>query len=453
MANLSGDHSLPTSFSSRLVRLGQRKLVQHSDAIVSLAVRGAGVVAGFAVTFMIGRMLGAAANGQFALVSQTAMFLAVVGLAGLDVGVVRHFARAVADKVPLTPGTVAKVWLLGLGLMSAIALALWLGGDAAMAAMFGAMVPRELVVILGVLLLARGGVQLLGGLLRSQHRFALGQAVAALAIPAASALALALGLARTVADALWAGAAGGLLAIVISLWAMRRHVANGPGALDIPLRAVMGSSVPLWGVGIASNIGDWYGLAVAASMLGASEAGLYRVAVQIAAILQIISIALFSVYSAKISTAYHAHDTAQVALLARSAVRLSTLAATPAALLLLAGSGLVLEQIGTEFVPALPLVYILVIGQLAFTLTGPCGLVLAMSGNERINLAITLGGTALLLICVPLAASRGGAEGIALCIAAVMLLRNIVAYVIVQRKLGINIWAGTARPRGVERGA
>lgn len=436
--------------AARLTQDVSRKLHQHSAAILSLAIRAAGVLAGFAVTYMIGRSMGAAATGQFALVNQTALFLGVVGLVGLDVGVVRHFAKTRATDAPLALTAFVRVCALGLGFMVLIGLALWLAGDLAWMPLFGDIVPRDLLAVLCLLLLARGGTQLFGGLLRSQHRFSIGQIIAALAIPAASALALASGVARTVEEALWAAVIGGLAALLIGMVAMARHVGRGENAVDVPVRTMLASSLPLWGVGIANNIGDWYGLAIAAGMLGAAEAGFYRVAVQIASVLQIISVALFAVYSAKISTANHAGDPAQVALLARSAVRLSTAAALPAALLLLAGSGFVLAQIGEEFTAALPLVYILVIGQLAFTLTGPCGLVLAMSGHERINLAITLGGTGLLLACVPFAADYAGLEGIAVCISAIMLLRNIVAYAVVRHKLGINIWAGTARAEAKE---
>jgi O-antigen/teichoic acid export membrane protein len=438
------DVSLPRSV--HLARLIGRKTAQHATAIIALAVRAAAVLAGFAVTFLIGNQLGAAANGQFALVSQTAAFLAVVGLLGLDVSVVRHFAKAAATKARIALAAFWQVTGLGLGLMVVIAAVLWLGGDFIWSALFGDAVPRAMLLVLCILLVGRGGTQLLGGLLRSQHRFTLGQIIAALTIPATTAIALISGAATSVEDALWAAAFGGLGSILIGAIVMQRHVGRGPEALTIPLRPVLASSLPLWGVGIALNIGEWYGLTVAAQMLGAEDAGLYRVAVQIAATLQIISIALFSIYSAKISTAFHAGDTRQVALLARSAVRVSTAASLPLVIALVVGSEFLLGQIGTEFLPALPLVFILIAGQLAQTLTGPCGLVLAMSGNERTNLAITVSSTVLLLLSVPVAAYFAGLAGIAACISVLMLLRNILAYVVVRRKLGISIWAGTVRP-------
>jgi O-antigen/teichoic acid export membrane protein len=428
-----------------LLGFGLKTLRTKRDVLIALAIRAGSVLAGFAVTFLIGNRFGPAGNGQFALVTQTAIFFAVVGLLGLDVSVVRHFAKAVATKTRIQLLALLQVTGLGLGLMVAISLALWLGGEWIWSSLFGDAVPREMLLVMCILLVSRGGTTLFGGLLRSQHRFALGQFIASLTIPMVTATALITGFADSLNSALWATAFAGVGSILIGALAMSRHVGRGPEALAIPLRPVLASALPLWGVGIAMHIGDWYGLAVAAQMLSAADAGLYRVAVQLAATLQIVSIALFSVYSAKISTAFHAGNTRQVALLARSAVRMSTAASLPMVLALLVGSEFILNQIGPEFAPALPIVYILIAGQVAQTVTGPCGLVLAMSGNEKINLAITLTSTALLLLCVPAAAYFAGLPGIAICVSALMLLRNLLAYTVVRRKLGISIWAGTVR--------
>lgn len=427
---------------SRLTGLVLHTLGTKRDVLTALAIRAGSVLAGFAVTFLIGQRFGPAGNGQFALVTQTAIFFAVVGLLGLDISVVRHFAKAVVNRKRLQLATLLQVTGLGLGLMIAISLALWLGGDWAWARLFGDTVPREMLLVLCVLVIGRGGASLFGGMLRSQHRFALGQLIASFTIPLTTVLALVTGLATSLNGILWATAWGGLGSMLIGALAMSRHVGQGAQSLAVPLRPVLSSALPLWGVGMAMHVGDWYGLAVAAQMLGAADAGLYRVAVQLATTIQIISVALFSVYSAKISTAFHGGDMRQVAMLARSAVRMSTAASLPLVLALIIGSEFVLGQIGPEFTPALPIVFILIAGQVAQTVTGPCGLVLAMSGHERINLAITLASTALLLACVPAAAWLAGLPGIAVCVSVLMLLRNLAAYVIVRRRLGISIWAG-----------
>lgn len=417
-------------------------LARNRDVVLALGVRGMAVLAAFAVTYIIGHEFGAAATGQYALVTQTAMFLAIVGLIGLDVSVVRHFAKAVANKARIALASLLRVLGAGFGMMAVIAVILWLGGEWVWQTLFGDTVPTALLPVLCLLLIGRGGVQLLGGLLRSQHRFTLGQGIAALAIPGVTALTLILGIANSVEDALWVSAFAGLLAVAVGLIAMIPHVSRKPGALDIRLAVVLASSLPLWGAGLAQVIGDWYGLAVAAQVFGASEAGLFRVSVQIAAVLQIVSSALQSVYSAKISTAFHAENRQLAAQIARSSVRFSTVLAIPIVVIILAGGELLLEQIGPEFSAAMPILIVMVIGQLLLTLSGPCGMVLAMSGNERVNLAISLISVTLLLVLVPLAALQGGLIGMAICIATVLTFRNLLAYAYLRYRVGISVWSG-----------
>lgn len=432
---------------SRLRTTTQRGLKHNIVILAALGVRGGAVAAGFAVTYLIGSNLGAAATGQFALVSQTALFLSVVALLGLNVSIVRHFTKAVAEKVPLALGSALRVAALGFGLMLLVSLILWLGDDSIWKPLFGDSVPRTMLVVLCVLLIARGGVQLLGGLLRSQHNFTIGQAITVLFIPCVTAVALASGFVETVHGALWAAALGGLASIILGSLVMIRHVGWGADALRIRLSTVVASSLPLWGVGIAQNIGDWYSLAVAAQMLSTADAGLYRVGVQIAMALQIVSTALFSVYSPQISAAFHAGDRASAASIANSAFKVSSGIAVPVAIALLFAGEFILAQFGPEFEAAWPVLVILVCGQVAATLAGPSGVVLAMSGNERINLAITIIYTALVLVSVPIAAHFAGLAGIALSMSLALLARNLTAFYFVRSREGINVWTGRVADR------
>lgn len=422
-----------------------RELRKNTAVLVSLGVRGAAVVAGFAVTYLIGHNLGPAATGQYALITQTALFLAIVGLLGLDVSVVRHFARSVAQGSRLAFGSLIRVTWTSLGLMVAIAAVMWLGGEIVWGWLFADAAPPEMLIVLCVLIVGRGGTRLFGALLRSQHMFALGQVVPALIIPAVTAIALAFGLVDSVEGALWATAVGGIFALLVGALFVFGKSSAKSDAVSISMRAVFASSLPLWGVGIAQNIADWYGLAVAAQMLGAADAGLYRASMQIAAVLQVATIALFSVYSAKISTAFHAQDKQEAASLAAAAVRFSALLVIPAGLVLALGGGFLLGQIGPEFAVAYPVLVVLVVGQVMVALTGPCGLVLAMAGHEKINLTITLVSTTLLLVLVPVFAHFWGLMGLAICISVATLGRNLAAYFLVYRLEGIQVWRGKVR--------
>jgi O-antigen/teichoic acid export membrane protein len=418
------------------------KLRQHMVSLVALAIRVASVIAGFAVTYIIGRTLGPEATGQFAVVSQTAVFLATAGVLGLDISVVRHFSKAVADKTAMALRTILPVVGAALGLMVLISAMIWLGGETFWAGMFGSNMPTEYLPVLCVLLIGRGGAQLYGGLLRSQHRFHLSQIVTSLLVPALTALALLAGWVTDLDGALWASAIAATLSLLLGVVGMAPHISRSGDGLEVGLRPILQSSLPLWGVGVAMVINDWYGLYIASTMLSLADAGLYRVAVQIAAVMQVVAATIFTIYSAQISTAYHAQDRRKVALLARSALRVSAAVTIPMAIAMVAAGPFLLDFIGPEFSAAIATMYILIAGQVAYTLFGQPGLVLAMAGKERLNLIVAVLGTLLLLVAAPVGASLAGLEGIAIAISLAMVARVGIIYLIVLRTLRIDIWRG-----------
>lgn len=442
MTKPAGPEKNLREMARRLINLFLFKARYHTSTLLALIVRAASVIAAFAVTYLLGHQLGPEATGQYALVNQTAIFLAAIGLVGLDVSVVRHFSKAMAEKLPLTLRSLVRVLATGLGMLGAVIVVLWLGGDFAWDWLFGGTVPQQLFWTLCALSLARAGGQLLAGLLRSQGHTTMSQTFAALVIPAGTAAFLILGLADDVASALWAGALVGVGSIVIGIAMMARHVGHGTNVVDIPLGPVLKSSLPLWGVGISMNLNQWYILYVAAQLFSAADVGLIRVSVQIASLLQIIGTTIFSVYSASISAAFHAQDPGKAARLARTAVRVSMAAAVPFTLAILFGGEFLLGLIGPEFVTALPLLWIMTIGNLAFVFFGPAGLVLAMSGKERANLAITVSGTAALLVCLPIAGRLWGLQGMTACMVVISILRYCAANVMVRYMLKLSIWRG-----------
>lgn len=101
----------------------------------------------------------------------------------------------------------------------------------------------------------------------------------------------------------------------------------------------------------------------------------------------------------------------RVARLAGSATGLSAFFCLPVAVLIFVFAGPVLDLFGPEFHQATTVLRVVVVGQAIYTMTGPSGLILAMTGHERTNLIQTIGSTAILLISAPLAARYGGIWG------------------------------------------
>lgn len=411
-------------------------------SLVSLAIRGASVAAGFGVTLLIGRLFGPEANGHYALITQTGMFLSVVAVGGVDLAITREFSASVARGVPVRTGSFLRV--VGYTMLIALALAalLVLGGRPLLTLLFNGNVPANGLTVLMMIMLSRALTRTLGAVLRSQRDYSWGQSVEVLLIPATVLILIGLGWARDVEQVLWMTAFAGLTVGVLAFLTCLRHVARTDGAHQVPMTRILKVAVPLWGVAIFLNIADWYGLATVSHMLGVYSAGLYRVAAQVASVLSIITMGLFSIFSPQFAEAYAREDMPRVASLAASATRLSTVFAFPLAVLLFVFAEPVLGLFGPEFVAGAGVLRIIVVGQAMFTITGPAGLLLAMTGHERVNLMITVVSTGLLLIAAPLAGKLAGLDGIATGLALVMMGRNLASVYFVRRLHGINVITG-----------
>lgn len=418
-----------------------RSLWHHLPSLASLATRVAGVGAAFLVMIFIGRWYGPEANGQYAIVTQTAMFLSVVAVGGLDLAVTREFSRSIALKVQVARAAFLRVtgqaMLVALVVMGLVGL-----GGSELLQLVGASVPQSAIVVLCLVLLARAFTRITAAMLRSQRDYVLGQAIELLFIPVFTIAIIFAAGARSVMDILWATAAAGLLSAAIGLVASLRHTSARPEALQISGKTVFATALPLWGVAVLSNFAEWYGLATVSAINGLYDAGLFRVAAQFASLLSIVALGLFGVFTAQISAAFHAGDKQRVARLSVSATRLSTALVLPAGIAMLVFADPLLRLVGPEFGEAVPLLRVLLIGQIIYTITGPSGLVLATAGHGRINFWLNLSTTVAMLALAPFAASRFGAIGVATAVSSVLVARNLATLFAVRTLEGINPMTG-----------
>ncbi|MEO8723325.1 MAG: oligosaccharide flippase family protein [Sphingobium sp.] len=414
----------------------------HFHSIASLVIRGLSVLAGFGVTYYIGHYLGPAANGQYALIAQTAMFLSVVAVGGIDLAVVKEFSAGVAKKLPLNRRTFFATTSYSMTFAIAIIAFLLLGGAPLLARISKDVVPDNLLVVLCVMLLARTLTRLMSAVLRSQRDYILGQTVEVLFIPGFVLLAIMTGLIRTLDELLWCTAVGGIISGIIGVVASLRFTRTQGETHTASMRGILKMAGPLWGVAIALNIADWYSLATVAAVLGMFEAGIYRVALQMGSMLSIVSMGLYGVFSAQIGVAFAAQDKPEVARLARSATMLSLVMIMPATILLFLFARPILSIVGPEFAQGATILRIMVVGQAIYTITGPSGLVLALTGHERVNLLITTVSTVSLLIVAPVAAHLAGLIGITLYVALILVGRNIASLYAMKKLEGINCITG-----------
>ena len=431
-------------------------MLQHLPSLASIAVRGLSVLAGFGISWWLGHHFGPAANGHYALVTQTAMFLSVIAVGGLDLAIVREFSRTVALGQPLSRSSLSKLVLASLGLAAVLAAGVVAIGGDRLDGWLGDHLPAASLMTLIVLLAVRAVTRVTSAVLRSQKRYVSGQVVEVLLIPGLVLLLLLAGEVVSLNRLLIATAAVGVLVALGGMGVALSVTRSGPDAVRIPLLDTARTAGPLWGVALALNLGDWYGLAVVAAREGVFDAGLYRVALQIATALAIVSMGLFGVYAPRIGAAFAANDLDAVGRLTRTATRLSVVLMLPAAAVLVVAAEPILRLLGPDFALAAQTLRILAVGQAVYTATGPAGLTLAMAGHGRVNLMITGISVVGLLVLAPLGSALGGLEGVAIAVSVLLIGRNLASLLAVRHLIGVNVLTGrvgTPRARWAEVGA
>lgn len=414
----------------------------HFQSLASIGIRGLSVIAGFLITFFLGHSYGPLANGQYALIAQTAMFLSIVAVGGMDLAVMRQFSATIAFGIPLGRRSLMRALVYSLAAGLIIVVALIVIGPTTLGVLFHGKLPQDAVLLVSVLLMARTTTRLTAAVLRSQEAHLIAQSIEVLVIPATVALLLALHLVAGLQPTLVATAITGLLAACYGVWRCLRFTAVGERALDVALPVMLRSSLPLWATAIALNIADWYSLATAATTLGVYEAGLFRVAFQVGGALSFSAMGMYNVFTARISAAVAVGDVQRVARLGRAATRLALVLLAPVVVGLLLLADPLLGLIGHEFKSAAMLLRIIVFGQVLYIATGPAGLVLAMTGHERLNLVNSLFVTGGLLVAAPLAAHHYGLFGLAIATACVPFAGNIANLLTVYRLEKINVVTG-----------
>lgn len=419
-------------------------LTENRAALAALVVRGAGVVAGFALTFLIARWFGPEANGIYALVTQSAIFLSIVAVGGLDLAVVREFSRAVATSQPLSRQAVLGV----LGQTCVLALLIGL----VIVAFQQELVPRLVgsdaiahgALILASLILIRALMRILAAILRSQGRYSAGQLIELFLLPALTITLLAAlwHKEQGIAGILVAAVAAGTAVVVVGITLVFRNTSNSPAAIRISQLSLFLGALPMWGMAISQNLADWYGLFSLNQWGGAAETGIYRVSWQIASVLPLISISLLGTFTAQIAAAVHAADRPAMARLSRTATRLSLLIFGPAALLLVLLAKPILGVFGPDFVAGAGALRALVAGHLVVAVFGIAGQVLVMIGHARFNLIANIVATAVILLTAPFAAKLGGGMGIAV-LFGLLNAGKVLVYVLAVRRLeGFNAVTG-----------
>jgi O-antigen/teichoic acid export membrane protein len=420
----------------------------------SFVIKTSSIGFGFFTAVLLARMLGAEGYGIYAYAFALVTLLAMPAKAGLPQLVVRETARGVANG---RPDLVSGVWrwcgrftaVLSL-LLAAIAwLVLWWGGERV-----GGVYASTLLWAVALTPLAALG-NLRGAALRGLRRIVQGQLPEFVLTPG---LFLALlagvalaggGLTPPLAMALHVAAAAA--AFVAGAWMLWRFAPTAvrSAAAAYEGRAWLASAVPLAFVSGMQLVNHHTSILMLGIFLAPAEVGIFRVAVQTAALaafgLQVVA----SVMGPRIAEVYAHGERKRLQRLATGAARVGlafNLALT--AVFLVVGPWLLPMLFGEPFAAAYVPLVILLCGQLINSVTGLVASLLNMTGHERDTargVAVGAGVNVLLnLLLVP----SFGLLGAAVATAVSLVTWNVLLWFAVRRRLGVDSSAvGRLAPR------
>ncbi len=171
-----------------------------------------------------------------------------------------------------------------------------------------------------------------------------------------------------------------------------------------------------------------------------SEVGLFRTAESMATLLSLPLIVTNFVIAPEISRLFSQENTSEIRSISRAAALLSTSLVLPASLILILFGEKILGTIyGTQFALSHLPMTILCFGQIVNVLTGPVGLVLNMTGNEKVCARVMLYSLILnALLCAALSRPYG-AVGAALGATFSLTLWNLLLFSEVRKRIPAHL--------------
>ncbi len=419
------------------------------QSVLAFGLKLWGAIASFGLNWLIARHFGPAGSGEFGIALTTLAITSYCVLAGLDTIVVRTVAGDLAEhKTGAARGVVATVGraiaIVG-PLVAAILfflrepLATRVLHQPGMASMLGimvwAIVPLTLQRIVSAALRASGNVM--------QSQVIDGPAGTTLAA-AGLALAIWAGLARTMTLPAGLYLVGVLAGSAMGWLWFRKTSRAWSAAVPLTITPLIVAGLPILLSNLSQLFTEWYTTVSLGAHWPVEVVGQYRAAWQFVMLAGLVQIAMEVIIGPRIAAAARIGDTKAIALVARRMVGLVLVLAAPLFIVIFAAPQFLLGLFGPRFVGGSLALQILGVGQLVRLASGPLGVILVMTGNQR--WVLVYAGSAVVL-CVGFALwliPLYGAAGAAAATAAAIIGRNLIAITVVHFVLRINLFRRSA---------
>ncbi len=416
------------------------------ETIAAFSIKIVGAALSFAFSIVLARTYGAAGVGQFGLAITTLTIATVVSLVGLDYVLIRTVSGDIgAGRVDLARGTIRTVTKIVIATTAIVWTVMTLIALPTMNTRFDMAEDSAVLTAVTIGLLPFVLMRVASSSLRSTGRVLLAQALdgpipMALAMLCLSA-SLLLGLAVSIVVASWIYIGALSLVVVVGLGIYAHSVRNWPPPARVKALPLLKQGWPIFAVAVTGFVVDWFILIVLASSNSAVEVGQFRTAWQITSLLNLVVVSFDAVAGPRIAAAWRRGDIDQIGSMWRQAVLIIMVMSVPVIAVLFAWPQLALGVFGEEFKAADSALRIMLVGQLVNVVTGPVGSILIMTGREKLSFAYSSSATVLAVILGLILIPQLGLVGAALTSAATICFRNLCAFTIATRAIGLRFWS------------
>ena len=240
-----------------------------------------------------------------------------------------------------------------------------------------------------------------------------------------------------VTGAVWAYTAAAVIAFLAGRFFWMYHtqyLKNVKGYFSTS--ELLAASIPLFWVSFLDILTQWMGILALGIFCSEKEVGIFTIASNTALVISVFLFSVNSIAAPKYAALYKKKEIATLGKVARESTMLMIVLSIPLLLVFIFSPGWIMSLYGSDFQQGAILLSILSLGHSISVASGSVGLLLVMSGNERLMMnvviAITVLGIVANIILVPLAGSLGAAIAASLCIMA----KNVINTFLVRQKLG-----------------
>jgi O-antigen/teichoic acid export membrane protein len=230
-----------------------------------------------------------------------------------------------------------------------------------------------------------------------------------------------------------------MLALVFWFYLTRGH--RPPGVREPSAKELLSSGSPLLMLALFVNLQGTIPIFLLGVLNGAADIAYFYAAMKTALVIGMLIQAVNAYYEPRFAERFHKKEFESLERMARQAVKIPLVLATPVLCLLLLYPEVISIAFGHEFSGAAPLLMIMAIGQFFNVVTGPVIPLLTMSDLSNKARDITVFGVFVSIVLYFVLIPIIGVLGASIAHAVGLIVKNLVGVWMVKKYLGVRIWS------------